>query len=401
MLSAGTLIAADDAWSLWTLLIGVAALSIVLEQKNRFARVLTGPVLALFGGMFLSNFGVVPTDAPTYDVVQNYVIPLAIPLLLMRMNLLRVIRETGRLFVVFHLSTLGTIVGGFVAVWLLHDGIAHLVRIGPAMIASYIGGSINFYAVNAMFNPPEDLVGATVVADNAVMALYFLVLIALPGIAFVRRFFPETERSRGFREAGPEGGAEAYWKPKPIALLDIAIVVAIAFAITAVAVKTAAYFAGPDFSPLVREVLGQKYLILTTLSILFPLLAPKVADRLAGSDELGTFCIYIFFVMMGVPASFHEVLVKTPLLFVFCGVILLFNFMVTFGVGKLLGYELEEMILCAVVSSGGPMNGAAISISKGWSKLVFPSVLAGIWGYVIGNYVGYASGKVLQWIFGS
>jgi len=46
------------------------------------------------------------------------------------------------------------------------------------------------------------------------------------------------------------------------------------------------------------------------------------------------------------------------------------------------------------------MNGAAIAISKGWSALVFPSVLAGIWGYVIGNYLGFAGGKLLGRLFG-
>ncbi len=400
MPAAGTLIAPGDAWSLWTVLIGVAAICIVLEQKNRIARTLTGPVLALFGGMFLSNFSVVPTDAPTYDAISEFVIPLAIPLLLMRMHILRVIRETGRLFVVFHLSALGTVAGGVVACWLLHDRIQHLAGIGAAMIASYIGGAINFVAMIEAFKPPEELASAAIVADNAVMALYFLVLIALPGIALVRRFFPETARSRAFRGENAEGGAAAFWKPKPIALLDIAAVLAIAFLITAAAVKLAAWFRASDFPPLVREVCGQKYLVLTTLSIMFPLLFRKTAEKLAGAEELGTFCIYIFFVMVGVPASFREVLVEAPMLFVFCGIILLFNFLFTFGLGKLLGYELEEMILCAVVSSGGPMNGAAIAISKGWSALVFPSVLAGIWGYVIGNYLGFAGGKLLERLFG-
>jgi uncharacterized membrane protein len=150
----------------------------------------------------------------------------------------------------------------------------------------------------------------------------------------------------------------------------------------------------------VRMVLGQKYLILTTCSIAFPLVFPRVADSIAGSEELGTFLIYIFFVLVGIPASFREVIVKTPILLGFCAIILAVNFVTTFGLGRLFRYDLEEMILCAVISSGGPMNGAAIAISKGWPRLVFPSFLAGIWGYVIGNYLGFITGTFLKQWFG-
>ena len=400
MEGAASVISPGDHWAIWATVVSAAALSIVLEQKNRIARKITGPVLAIFGGMALSNTGFLPTQSPSYDAISEYLIPLVIPLLLMKMNILKVIRETGRMFVVFHFSSLGTILGGFLAVFLLGHAIQHLPLIGGAMIASYIGGAINFVAMVEVFKPPQDLVNATIVADNGVMALYFLLLIALPGIPLVRKIFPETELSRSFHEADATGGAEAYWKPKPISLLNIAVSLSLALLIATAAVKISAHFSGKEYPAPVREVLGQKYLTLTTLSILFPLAFPKLSESLAGAEEIGTFLIYLFFVIVGVPASFKAVLLQSPLLLVFCAIMLAMNFLVTFGLGKLFGYEIEEMILCAVVSSGGPMNGAAISISKGWSKLVFPSILAGIWGYVIGNYVGFTTGKLLIALFG-
>ena len=80
----------------------------------------------------------------------------------------------------------------------------------------------------------------------------------------------------------------------------------------------------------------------------------------------------------------------------FCAVILAFNFLVTIGLGRLFGYELEELILAGVVTSGGPMNGVAIAISKNWRALILPSLMTGIWGYVIGNYIGYIMGWILK-----
>lgn len=48
------------------------------------------------------------------------------------------------------------------------------------MTGSYIGGGVNFAALSAKLTPPSDLISSTVVADNSVMALYFILLIALP-----------------------------------------------------------------------------------------------------------------------------------------------------------------------------------------------------------------------------
>ncbi len=73
--------------------------------------------------------------------------------------------------------------------------------------------------------------------------------------------------------------------------------------------------------------------------------------------------------------------------------------MATFILGKLFKYDIEELVLAAVVTSGGPMNGVAIAISKGWHALIVSSLLIGVWGYIIGNYTGYLMGIILDMLF--
>lgn len=388
-------ISPNDHWVLWTVLIATAALSILLEQKNKIAAKLTGPVLALIFGMLMSNLGFIPTQAPTYDIVWDYVVPLAIPLLLMKMNIRKIIKETGRMFGAFHLSALGTVVGGFVAVFFLRNLIAEVAKIGGIMTASYIGGGVNFVAMVSTFKPPESLVNATIVADNGVMALYFLILLALPTSRLVRKIFPLSSVSKRFYDEDSREGAKAFWKPKSISLLDIALSLGLAFIIATISVKVSSYFGSSAMPAIIKSILGQKYLVLTTFSIALPFFFPKFSEKITGSEEIGTFLIYIFFVLIGVPASFKTVIMKSPLLLLFCTIMLLMNFLVTFGLGKLFRFELEELILVAAATSGGPMNAAAISISKGWRALIFPSFLVGIWGYVIGNYIGYVTGIFL------
>lgn len=390
-----SLVSPNDHWVLWTVLIGTAALSILLEQKNKIAAKLTGPVLALVFGMLMSNLGIIPTEAATYDIVWDYVVPLAIPLLLMKMNIHKIIKETGRMFGAFHVSSLGTIVGAFIAVFVLKNLIAEVAMIGGIMTASYIGGGVNFVAMVSTFKPAESLVNATIVADNGIMALYFLVLLALPASIIVRKIFPLTSVSKDFYDEDSREGAKSFWKPKSISLLDIALALGLAFLIATASVKVSSFFGGASMPSIVKSILGQKYLILTTFSIAIPFFFPKFTEKISGSEELGTFFIYIFFVLIGVPASFKTVIMKSPLLLLFCAIMLLMNFLVTFGLGKALKFELEELILVAAATSGGPMNAAAIAISKGWRALIFPSFLVGIWGYVIGNYIGYIIGIFL------
>lgn len=390
-----SLVSPNDHWVLWTVLIGTAAFSILLEQKNKIAAKLTGPVIALIFGMFLSNVGIIPTQAATYDIVWAYVVPLAIPLLLMKMNIRKIIKETGRMFGAFHVSALGTVVGAFIAVFSLRGLISELPKIGGIMTASYIGGGVNFVAMVSTFKPSESLVNATIVADNGVMALYFLVLLALPASALVRKVFPLTAVSKGFYDQDSKEGARAFWKPKPISLLDIGLSLGLAFVIATVSIKVSSIFGAASMPSIIRSILGQKYLVLTTFSIAVPFFFPKFSEKITGSEEIGTFLIYIFFVLIGVPASFKTVIMKSPLLLLFCSLMLLMNFLITFGLGKVLRFELEELILVAAATSGGPMNAAAIAISKGWRALIFPSFLVGIWGYVIGNYIGYIIGILL------
>ncbi len=62
--------------------------------------------------------------------------------------------------------------------------------------------------------------------------------------------------------------------------------------------------------------------------------------------------------------------------------------------GKLFNFSLEEILLCSNANIGGPTTAAAMAIAKGWNKLIGPIVLAGIFGYIIGNYLGIFMGNL-------
>lgn len=387
----------DETWLLWAILVGIAAISIFLEQRYQFAAKLTGAIIALVGGMILSNLNIIPIESPVYDQVWEYVIPLAIPLLLFRSNIFKIWKESRRLLFIFLISSVGTVVGVAAGFLLLHQFIPELDKIGAMMTGSYIGGGVNFAALSTKFQTPGELVSATVVADNSVMAFYFIVLITLPNITFIKKYFKRLYNSN---DVANSNQAEAYWKRNEISLKDIAYSISIAFVLVAISFKISELVneyipKNNHFMEILVSIIGDQFLLLTTFTLVTVALFSKFFENLNASDELGTFLIYIFFVVIGVPASIPIIIKTAPLLFIFVAVILIFNLSITLFFGKLFKFNIEEMLLASNANAGGPTTAAALAISKGWQGLVGPILIIGTLGYVIGNYVGTLMGYFL------
>lgn len=396
-----TWIAADDTLVLWGIIIIVASISIVLEQRFKWASRISGAIIALVIAIILSNTGIIPTESSVYDAVWSVIVPLAIPLLLFQINLKKLFRESGRLLLIFLISSIGTVAGTTIAFFMLKDHIPMLDKMAAMFSASYIGGGVNFAAMAAKFETPGELVSASVVADNLTMAVLFIVLIIIPTMNFFRKRYktPHIDEVES-RARKNENLAKSYWKPKSISLLDIALAVGIAFTIVLVAKKLSEYFdtlipSGDNVSflwNLANGLFGDMYLMLTTLTFLALLLFPRFFERLQGSQEIGTYLIHIFFVVIGIPASISLILQEAPLLFVFAVTIVIVNVTISLVFGKLLRFDLEEIMLAINANAGGPTTAAALAIAKGWQNLVGPILIVGTFGYIIGNYVGTVMG---------
>lgn len=384
----GVLIDKGDTWILWAIIIVWATVSLFLEQRYQWASTISGAIIALVGAMVLSNFKVIPTSSPVYDTVWDYIVPLSIPLLLFSSNIMKIWKESRRLLVIFFIASIGTMIGTLVAFIVLNQWIPYLNKIGAMMTGSYIGGGVNFAALSSKLETPGDMVSSTVVADNSVMALYFMLLIALPSLPLIKKYFKtdyNTEQSPKVQQS--------YWQPKKIQLLDIAFSVASAITLVAVSFKGAELI--QQWIPksnivltIITSFFGDSYLLLTTLTLIVVAVWGDFFEKLAGASEIGTFLIYIFFVVIGIPASFATIITTAPLLFVFVIIILVFNLGLSLLLGKAFKFKIEEILLASNATAGGPTTAAALAIGKGWTGLVGPILIIGTLGYVVGNYAG-------------
>lgn len=116
---------------------------------------------------------------------------------------------------------------------------------------------------------------------------------------------------------------------------------------------------------LLNGLLGNQYLIMTTITMLLATLFPGFVGKLGGAQEMGTYFIHIFFTVIGVPAFISMIITQAPLLLAFCLIIVGINMFFSLFFGKLFKFSLEEIIVASNANIGGPTT-AAMAISKGW-----------------------------------
>ena len=399
-----TLISADNTWALLSIMCVSVAIAIWLEQKYAWAAKISGAILALILAISFTNLNIIPTNSPLYDdVVWGFAVPLAIPLLLLQCNIKKIWKETGRLLIIFLIGAVGSCIGAFIGYFLLKNNISELNGLAAMMTGSYIGGGINFTALAGAFSVSGTMISATTVADNLVTATSMFLLLSIPAVGFFRKHFkhPHIDEVESSTDgASAEIAAAAYWSKKEISLKDIAINFAYASIVVTISRLIAEALGnliptGNIMLNICNTFLGSQYIWITTISIIVSMAFEKQIEGISGYNEIGTYLIYLFFFVIGVPASIPMIITNAPLLFVFTLIIALTNMIFCFVFGKLLKFNLEDIVLASNANIGGPTTAVAMAISKGWTKLIGPIMLIGTLGYVIGTYFGIIVGGLL------
>jgi uncharacterized membrane protein len=377
-----TLIQADEHWALWAVLLSAAAFGLWAERTS-WGRRVSGAVLTIGATFVLSNLRIIPVQAPAYDTVWTFFVPLAIPLLLLRANLQRILREAGPTLLAFVAGAVGTVLGTLLAFYVVPLG-EEGHKLAGIFCATYIGGSLNYVAASEVLDLRSgDLLTAGVAADNLAMTAYFLVLFALPSIPAIRRSFVERHLSDGTEELAA-GVAVAPTENLRLTTL------APALALSGILCAAGYALAGG---------LGLKnaaILIVTALAVGLASLFPARLAQLDGSEAVGTLLMMVFFAVIGASANIGVVARQGPVLFVFAALILLVHLSVVLIAGKLLRLDLAELVVASNANTGGPTTAAAMASARRWPALVTPAILCGTLGYAVATFIGAAIGNWLR-----
>ena len=369
------LIAADNFFGLGAVLFGLASLGFWIDRLA-LGRRTSGVLWVLVTGMALSHFGVVPYSAPTFDFVGGNVVSLAIPLLLFKADLRRIVRESGRVIVTFGVASIATVVGALLGYYLTDLGEAGAQAAGM-FAAGFIGGSMNFLAVAQIVEMDKVEFAAALSGSTVASIIALLLLITIPSIRWIARFLPpRASRPADVAELPAEHAAE----PPRVRLLHITGAMALSFAICTLSAAVASLLGHPSYA----------ILYVTIFTILVANLAPRLMQKLEGEFEIGMILMYVFFAMVGCTTSYAQFAGPAAIYFLFAMIVIVTHIVIVLGMARLLKVDLPEAIVASGAALMGPAVTAAIAISQGWRSLVTPAVMTGVLGYVIGTFIGVA-----------
>ncbi len=390
-----SLIPSDNTWLMWMMVAFMGAFSIWAEQKTKWGAKVGMAIVAIFATMLLVNIRILPSSPPTYSAVGGYVLPLSIPLLLFQCDLKRIIKESGRLFLVFHIAAIGTLIGAAIAGFMFKST-PDIGGIVAMEVGAHVGGTVNLVPCGNAFELDQAYISACAVAANLLVAILMILLDSLTDNKWVRKTFPHPHVD-AFEANVVEGAgstAEQYWKPKNVNLLSLSLSLATTFVICGVGNLIATFFKSLHLPQILDQLLGSIYLIICTITIILVTMFPKYFKKLEGAEELGTYMIAMYFVTIGGAADLMQLLKVGPVILASIVFITVGNLGCLFAGAKLLKFNWEDICNASCATIGGPTTAAAFSINRGWNAMIVPGILVGLWGYSIGNYVGIIAGNL-------
>jgi uncharacterized membrane protein/uncharacterized protein YecT (DUF1311 family) len=357
--------------------------------RLRAGRWLGGAIISLLLGILLANVGLIPTVAnapPLYGYLIAIGAPVAIFLLLLDVRLQALKRAGLPMLVAFGIGALGTLVGVATAFWLTNadEWLGRFAApVGGMYAATYIGGSANLSAVALHYGVTDEpaLFAATNVADSVVGTLWIAALVILAQL---------LHRMLGTRPEPAVADADPIEDPRPISLVGVGVLLALALGSLWLSQRLAAWTAGSG-----AEVPAM--LILTTIALLVAHI-PAV-HRLGGARMLGVFGAYLFLAVVGASCDLETLagLGRVGgLLVLFVVLVLLIHGFIQFGVGRLLRLSPEILAIASSANVGGTLTVMPIAAGLRRMDLLLPGILVGSLGNAIGTYAGFLMAGWLQ-----
>ena len=187
------------------------------EEKTKLGANISAPLLAMASAMLLATTGIIPSSSPALDLVWRALMPLAVALSLLGVNLRDAARTSGPALAAFAVGAIGSIVGTVVAYALVGSSLGpDSWRVAACLCASYVGGSLNYAATAQALGLSaapggQAALAAGMAADNLAMAVF------LSALMVAKAEPPETKKEKAFAswletsagEDGNAGGNEA------------------------------------------------------------------------------------------------------------------------------------------------------------------------------------------------
>ncbi len=401
MLENGVLITNDVL--IFAVVAGIAFFGMYAQKHFKWAKSLSSMGVSILTALLVVSLHIIPTESSSYNLIMGNLMPVAIPMILIKANAKRIVKDTGRAFILMNIACVGATIGGILVGFVFGKlGVFSQADL-PGYVAMEVGvctgGVVNQVAMAESFGLSGDVFTAASVGSNLVATIYILFLVALPNFKFIKNHFKhphidEAERLEMGQLDTAAIQAEAAKGEEKFSLQGLAKLVTYSVGLYGITQILIGLIAKLGLPSVLDQLFTNKFLILTLLSLIITTVFPKLSNSLAFGEDIGTYFLFLYLTCMGTGATVMEVIKYAPMLVLAECIVGICITLLTLSAAKLLKIDVEEGIIAMLASYGGPSTPVGYCGAKGWKRLVLPGILLGIYGYVVGNFFGIIAGNI-------
>ncbi len=347
-------------------------------------------IFCYFVPMMATTAGITPAASPVYGWLTRYLLPFALFLLMISVDL-RSVAKLGKVALVMVLAgTLGIVIGGPISYLVFGNFLPEDAWTGLAALSgSWIGGTANMVAVAESVGTPDSAYGPIIVVDTVVGYGWMGVLLFFSG--WQKRFDTATGADTTALDETNRRLDEMDRERHPITLPDAAFLVCMGLAAAVLTVNIGD--ALPELGdPTIISGTTWAVLIVVTVGLLLSFTRLREYEQV-GASHLGYVALYLLLAGIGARADLAAVL-DAPLYLATGALWISIHVVILFAVARVMKAPLFFIATGSMANIGGAAS--APVVAGVYHPAMAPvGLLMAVVGYVVGIYAALGSAWML------
>jgi len=384
-----------DPTAVFVYLAGVLTAVYALAGVARLQKIfdVTPPILyAYMIPMLSTTLGITPAASPAYDWMIRYLLPVALLLLMMTIDVPALLRLGKPATIMMLAGTIGIVVGGPIALavfghWLPAEAWKGL----GALSGSWIGGSANLVAIAESIDTPDAMLGPVIVVDTVVGYGWMAILLFLS--ATQARFDRWNRADTSLIEETNARLAARYEAiRRPITVRDVALIVGIGFVGAYLCVAAGDVL--PELGdPKIVSHTTWAVIVVTTAGLALSF-TPVSELEGPGASRMGTVALYLLVTAIGAKGDLAAI-VQAPLFLAAGALWIAIHVGIMLAAARAIRAPLFFLATGSMANVGGAVS-APIVASVYHPAMAPIGLLMAVAGYILGIY----GGLLCAWLLG-
>jgi len=349
--------------------------------------------------MVLCTAGVYESDAvsATYSGLKNNLLYGMIFVMLLGCDFRKLVKLGPRMIAIFLGCSITLAIGTFVGYPIFMNamgGAEETWAAVAALYASWVGGSANMAAVAGSFETAlnEGAYGAALALDTVCYSVWIALL--LLGVRYANKWNKIVKADTSKLEAvAAAANAEVKTEKKIPTAGDWIFIIGLSFVVSAVSQKVGAIM-NDGLCAIGLDMFGSATCTTVFVTVLGLVCAMTPMGKLPAAGELSVVYLYAVVSLLASRASLSD-LISAPMWVVYGFVILLIHIVLMFILAKLFHWDLCMVSTASLANIGGSASAPIVATAYDVSYAGI-GVLMGVLGAAIGNFLGLGMGALLQ-----